>query len=549
MPPPNAMLQQQKAMMARPLVPRPFGCWQVTSAAGAKRLVLGRQVAPTGAKNAQPAAADGEDETDQLALNGLLLSACSENETASASSSATEGMSAFTYALRHVFGVAEGEPSAAELHEGARAKLGEMGFRQTPLLKVPAEPAGLAAMGFVTLAPTAAASAAGASGTVEAGAAGAPSGQPAKSARPDATRARPAAGEAAPSGPAAGDPAAGAGAAATGAASARTAGNGAAEALTGAAPSGPTARRTAPAPPQQQRQAATSPAAGAAGATTNTTTDGERSPMDATMQPNEEKWVGLAAGIAASLIPEVVRRVRRKDFALEIPPAGGPGSAEGNAADAEEKWVAALAQVAIPAAIQAVPGIINAIRRRKDFEPDFARAAVADDRADTGDADFAGGEEKVLPVVAGIAASLVPEVIRAIRRRKDFAPDELGTDAEAAAGAEEKWVAALARAVVPAAISAVPGIINAVRGKDMHILPYPAPRPQRPGIPSDWLRPARGSGSAVAPRKTVALGDDASDGQAEGDDKFVGLAVGLAGAVIPEVVRAVVNRRKEFGLA
>jgi hypothetical protein len=54
-------------------------------------------------------------------------------------------------------------------------------------------------------------------------------------------------------------------------------------------------------------------------------------------------------------------------------------------------------------------------------------------------------------------------------------------DADADADAEQKWVAALARAVIPAAISAAPGLINAVRGKDF--VHYPAPTPagqQRP---------------------------------------------------------------------
>ena len=131
----------------------------MTNPAGVKALVLGRGSAPSkagaggAAQGAGQGAGEGADETGELALNGLLLSACSENETASAATSATDGMSAFTCALMGVLDAAQGELSVAELHEQTRAKLQELGFRQTPLLKAPNEPADLASMGFVTLAP------------------------------------------------------------------------------------------------------------------------------------------------------------------------------------------------------------------------------------------------------------------------------------------------------------------------------------------------------------------------------------------------------------
>jgi hypothetical protein len=182
-----------------------------------------------------------------------------------------------------------------------------------------------------------------------------------------------------------------------------------------------------------------------------------------TMQPNEEKWIGLAAGIAASVLPQVISAVRnrRKDFAPEAMPAASAG----DDADAEQKWVAALARAVIPAAISAAPGLINAVRGRGKDAAVFSPEPEAD--------------EKWLGLVAGVAASVLPQVIGAIRRRKDFAPETAATGPEAGYGdtadAEQKWVAALARAVVPAAISAAPGLINAVRGKDF--APYPAPAP------------------------------------------------------------------------
>jgi hypothetical protein len=114
-PPANARSQQQKALIGRQLIPRPFGSMEVTDPAGVKALVLGRGSAPSKAgaggagQGAGQGAAGGADETGELALNGLLLSACSENETASAATSATDGMSAFTCALMNVFDAAQAE--------------------------------------------------------------------------------------------------------------------------------------------------------------------------------------------------------------------------------------------------------------------------------------------------------------------------------------------------------------------------------------------------------------------------------------------------------
>jgi hypothetical protein len=104
----------------------------------------------------------GKAPTDELAdvqMNGLLLSACREDETAAASSSRTEGLSAFTYGLRAILEEAEpaGEaqveplsPSVA-IHQAVTAKLTREGFKQRPLLKAPAMPAGLASMSFITM--------------------------------------------------------------------------------------------------------------------------------------------------------------------------------------------------------------------------------------------------------------------------------------------------------------------------------------------------------------------------------------------------------------
>ncbi len=237
-----------------------------------------------------------------------------------------------------------------------------------------------------------------------------------------------------------------------------------------------------------------------------------------TMQPNDEKWIGVAAGLAASVVPQVISaiRSRRKDFAPEVMPAAPAGAGDGDDADAEQKWVAALARAVVPAAISAAPGLINAVRGRgKD-------AAVGLPATGGMGAEDAEGEEKWVGLAAGIAASVLPQVISTIRsRRKDFAPEVMPA-APAGAGdgddadAEQKWVAALARAVVPAAISAAPGLINAVRG--------------------------RGKDAAVGFPATGGMGAE----DAEGEEKWVGLAAGVAASVLPQVISAIRSRRKDF---
>ncbi|WP_437528502.1 caspase family protein [Sorangium sp. So ce726] len=605
-PPPDAQ-HEQKSLIGRPLVPRPFGSVQIASDAGVKRLVLGREATAAG-KAAAPGDGGG-DETDQLTFNGLLLSACSENETAAASTSATEGLSAFSFSLQQVLGAAGDEPSIAEVHEGVRAKLQEMGFRQTPLLKVPAEPAGLAESSFLTLAPAAAAPAeAQGQPATPAEAQGQPAtpaaaqGQPAKGAAKSAQPTRATAGSAAPSSPPNARPAAGgaatspttpaegqprqpqAEAAPAGATAARPATQ--QQRPAEAAPAGTTARPATPpaaaAGGPQRQQGATSQATGAAAAAPVNTDrrEQEGASMD-TMQMSEEKWIGLAASVTASLVPEVIRAVRRKDFAPEAGAANGVYAGNGDIA-AEEKWVAALARVAVPAAISAVPGMINAIRGK---DASFEQASPAASRLPYGSAEgggwqpqqrpagaapagvaaprpamppaaAAGGqqrqqgvtsqatgagapqantgmraqagaptdtlqvsEEKWIGLAASVTASLVPEVIRAVRR-KDFAPEAPATDGGYntgdgdPAGAEEKWVAAFARAVVPAAISAMPGMISAIRGKDASF---------EQAAPAASRLPAGG---------------------AEGEEKWLPLAIGIATSVVPEVIRAV--RRKDF---
>lgn len=73
-------------------------------------------------------------EFDQPELNGLLISACLETETASASTSRTGGLSAFTCALLKVLADGPKSRTAREVFDAAAALLRDMKFIQTPTL-------------------------------------------------------------------------------------------------------------------------------------------------------------------------------------------------------------------------------------------------------------------------------------------------------------------------------------------------------------------------------------------------------------------------------
>jgi hypothetical protein len=87
-------------------------------------------------------------------MNGLLLSACQENETASASTPKTDGKSAFTFALLQAVAAQGTGVSSRRLNEEVKTSLAQLGFRQTPVLMEPAAPAGIADRSFLSLADT-----------------------------------------------------------------------------------------------------------------------------------------------------------------------------------------------------------------------------------------------------------------------------------------------------------------------------------------------------------------------------------------------------------
>jgi hypothetical protein len=133
----------------------------------------------------------------------------------------------------------------------------------------------------------------------------------------------------------------------------------------------------------------------------------------------EQKWIGAALSIAASLAPVVIDafRKRRKDFTPDGP-------------DAEEKLLGTVTEVVTPAVIDAIT------RSPKDFAPD------GDDADAKG---FPWG------AVARVVGSAVPSIIGEVFRRKDFAP-ELATDA---AADDDKGPGLVAGAVTPAIIEAI----------------------------------------------------------------------------------------------
>jgi hypothetical protein len=95
------------------------------------------------------------DETDDLQIQGILLSACLETETASAQTQHTKGLSAFTFAIAealHEFG-----PGVAirDLLENSGERLRRLGFKQTPLLKERLVSDGVGTRSFILLEPTA----------------------------------------------------------------------------------------------------------------------------------------------------------------------------------------------------------------------------------------------------------------------------------------------------------------------------------------------------------------------------------------------------------
>jgi hypothetical protein len=93
----------------------------------------------------------GVQEGGRLEINGLLIAACSNHDTAAAGAPVTAGLSAFTFAFLDVLGRLGPSATSRELLDEVDRKLKVMGFRQTPICKEPRRPGNLAARSFLSL--------------------------------------------------------------------------------------------------------------------------------------------------------------------------------------------------------------------------------------------------------------------------------------------------------------------------------------------------------------------------------------------------------------
>lgn len=98
-------------------------------------------------------ATGASDEGGQLELDGLLITACQESETAVASTSKTDGLSAFTYSLLAAAERVGPMASVMEVLAATHANLEANGFRQTPLVLERPLPGDLKLRRFLTLEP------------------------------------------------------------------------------------------------------------------------------------------------------------------------------------------------------------------------------------------------------------------------------------------------------------------------------------------------------------------------------------------------------------
>jgi Caspase domain len=83
-------------------------------------------------------------------INGLLITACRADQTASASSSQTQGNSAFTYCLLEVIKKLGAPVSSSQLFDLVSANLATLKFKQVPVLYEPANALGLRTKQFIT---------------------------------------------------------------------------------------------------------------------------------------------------------------------------------------------------------------------------------------------------------------------------------------------------------------------------------------------------------------------------------------------------------------
>lgn len=143
-PPPSAGNVQAKVRVAQATKIKPFG--YLTALSGSD---LERHLLPIRGKAFDPPYRITE--LQDRDSKGLLLSACLENEEAAASTSQTDGLSAFSFALTGAARSLGAGATAKDVVVQAGATLRTLGLGQTPMLKEPLQPPDLGDASFVLL--------------------------------------------------------------------------------------------------------------------------------------------------------------------------------------------------------------------------------------------------------------------------------------------------------------------------------------------------------------------------------------------------------------
>ncbi len=394
---------------------KPFGCGTIrprrTTAAGAKK--------STGAATKVRQAK----ESAEAQVNGLMITACQADQTASASSSQTQGRSAFTFCLLNAYTKLGNDPASLEslssdsLFNTVTQELAALQFKQTPVLIEPPNAPGLRSRSFLTLQPIA-------------------------------------------------------------------------QAPAGASPASATRDVATSAPGKGFQPSATTTQS----SPTNETTNQGDQPMAATQVSNMASTYAMSDSeekMLKAVLPAVLPGILRSR--MQDSPYNAAGGAAGQAPAADEKF---WGQV-IAAAISAAPGVINAVRG-KEFQAatQSSMVGVATPQAPMVD-------EKIWPAVIAAAISAAPSIYQAVRG-KDFQPTaEMATPQ--APVVDEKMLH-----ILPAIL---PGIVQAYRSKGF-----------------------QASGAGEAPAETP-----------EADEKFWGQVIAAAISAAPGVINAV--RGKEFQAA
>ncbi|MCB9889373.1 MAG: caspase family protein, partial [Planctomycetes bacterium] len=125
--------------------------WTATAPGAAKKAGQGDDAASVTGYRRFGSSSRRDDEAHDVPLKGLMLCACSENETAAASTSRTRGLSAFSFALLEALERHGKDASASVLMHSVAGILKDGGFRQTPTLHEPPGPFRLAERSFIEL--------------------------------------------------------------------------------------------------------------------------------------------------------------------------------------------------------------------------------------------------------------------------------------------------------------------------------------------------------------------------------------------------------------